>query len=377
MPQGRDGAGGGRKRELASAMIARLEDELRKMQRRLEEEAALNLVARARIPLLGAFAECRVALGQRLAAEEAPEGQRAAAMAEALESMQRADELVGAVRRTLGSGEAPPPPAPPPAARGGGDEPACPALAAGDATACTNSSGASSSTATTVALAAGAGGGASGAAQQLGMGASLSRMIEIVIEATRLELDMDGFIAWWRARLSKLAVVLVQVQSGISTPESLEESLYEMSAAFGGLFLVRPWFAELMTLNMDKRAPERQPPGWWGRVARAMEPTERQVPLLHASFSWVRSANIALRGECDQIARRAVDAEAHDPEGHAALLFGLERLQRVYRVTVVAHKMVVMAALLQPPQLAMLYIQAWPYMPMLVGVLEDMAAETG
>jgi len=74
-------------------------------QQQLVEEAARNAVARARIPLLGALSEARIGMQQALAANAATDGAaRASLKAQADASLQRLDELVGAVKRTLSGG---------------------------------------------------------------------------------------------------------------------------------------------------------------------------------------------------------------------------------------------------------------------------------
>jgi hypothetical protein len=96
-----------------------------------------------------------------------------------------------------------------------------------------------------------------------------------------------------------------------------------------------------------------------------------QLPLLATLFKWFCSAHTTLRGECEQLARRAMTA-APDVELQDALVAGLERVQLAYRVMAVASKVVAMAAILKPEQLATFYIMSFPHMPVMAAVLTDM-----
>ena len=99
-----------RRRTLLSAVISRLEAELRARQQQLVEEAARNAVARARIPLIGAFAEAYAATQLALAAAGVPAVPGGAphhsgsggGSTDALEaSLRRLDELLASVHAAL------------------------------------------------------------------------------------------------------------------------------------------------------------------------------------------------------------------------------------------------------------------------------------
>ncbi|GBF98223.1 hypothetical protein Rsub_11043 [Raphidocelis subcapitata] len=183
-------------------------------------------------------------------------------------------------------------------------------------------------------------------------------------------MGVERFTEDHHAHVRDLAVLLHQQSRGAAVSERLQASMRSITQRLVTTLLYHP-AAMMRLLNSDLETGEmgEPDPSVWDRCATSLALDKEQAETLSIVHFFWQSTSDAMRAERQALAQRGSEAPG-DLALQESVVEGLERVQRGMSVMTVVVITIMMTSLLTPRQGAEIIVQAWPRMPLLLGLLE-------
>lgn len=199
----------------------------------------------------------------------------------------------------------------------------------------------------------------------LGPGAFIDRLMAMHDYTTTKAAFADD----WRIKTRDLAVLLHQHSRGAPVMDQLRSHVQSMALLMSALLLFQPNVGyPLLSTDLETGVTGEPDQGMWDRTVASMNLNDDQASTLSILNQFWQSTSKALNEERQTLAQRALGSP-HDLELQEEIVAGLEHVNRGFLIMAVGVKIIMITSLMNTQQLAEVYVQCWPRLPILLGIL--------